>query len=29
MKAYELLFFVDPSLDPETRCYEAYRYHDR
>ena len=30
MKAYELLFFVDPSLDPETRlAVMKYRYHDR
>ena len=26
MKAYELLFFVDPSLDPETRL--AYEIND-
>ena len=29
MKAYELLFFVDPSLDPETRLAVMKRIHDR
>lgn len=30
MKAYELLFFVDPSIDEETRLAtsKAYRYRD-